>query len=202
MMQLYCFLSHTGLYRTKLHRLILNRRFPAFQRFQAFQPGFLFCRPCTAAPLCPFQLHPQNTLAFPLRSLFHFFSGRFQFQEPGISCIITVYFPMADFHDPCRNPVKKIPVMGNHQNGSPVRAEILFQPADHLRIQMVGRLIQKQHIKISCQSSREHDSSFLSSGKLFHFLIQLRNSQFLKIAFDLPFLAFSDSKRAGAYIRP
>ena len=92
--------------------------------------------------------------------------------------------------------------MRNHQNRSPVRTEVLFQPADHLSIQMVGGLIQKQYIEISGQCSGKHDPSLLPSRQLFHFLIQPGNAQFQKIALNLPFLASADSKCAGPDICP
>src|SRR5699024_9448584 len=54
-------------------------------------------------------------------------------------------FYFNDFGD---NPVKKVTVMGDDEHRAPVIAEKGLQPADGVHIQMVGRLVQKDDIRL------------------------------------------------------
>ena len=66
MMKLNCFFAHSCLYRINLHVFVADRRSAVFQCFQTVKPCSLLGSPCTTASFCPFQLHSENTLAFPL----------------------------------------------------------------------------------------------------------------------------------------
>ena len=78
--------------------------------------------------------------------------------------------------------------MGNHKDGSPKFPQIFFQPGNHLRIQMIGRLVQQQHIKIQSQYFSQSYLAPLSSGKIFYRRIILQNPQLIQIALYFPLL--------------
>ena len=157
-------LAHSCLYRIKFHRLIRHRCFSCFQRFQTFQSCLLFCRSRTASTLRPFQFHPKDTLTLSLTCKLHLFPLRLQFKESGIICIISIHLSMAQLQDTVRHTIKEIAVMCYHKNSSTVRSQIIFQPGNHLLIQMIRRLVQKKYIKVSCKYLRKNHTSLLSPG--------------------------------------
>ena len=165
-------LPHPGLHRSQFHGLVLHRGFAVLQCFQTFQPCPLLRRPCPASPFRPLQFHPEHALSLALGSKLHLLPGRFQLQESGIIRVISVHFPVADLQDPVRHPVQEITVVGHHNKRPPVGAQILFQPGDHLPVQMVRRLIEKKHIKIFRQRLRQHHPALLAAGEMTDLLIE------------------------------
>ena len=157
-------LAHSCLYRIKLHRLIRHRCFSCFQRFQTFQSCLLLCRSRTASTLRPFQFHPKDTLTLSLTCKLHLFPLRLQFKESGIIRIISIHLSMAQLQDTVRHTIKEIAVMCYHKNSSTVRSQIIFQPGNHLLIQMIRRLVQKKYVKVSCKDLRKNHTSLLSPG--------------------------------------
>ena len=67
--------------------------------------------------------------------------------------------------------------MGHHQNRSPEILQVIFQPPDHGTVQMVGGLIQKQHIKILCQHLGQSHFTLLAAGELLNRRTVIHNSQ-------------------------
>ena len=142
---------HPCLHGIHLHCLVLYRSLTVFQSFQTFQPCPLLCTPCSAAALRPLQLHPKDTLPFALRCQFHLLPLGLQLQESGIIGIIAVHISPADLQDPVGDLVQEVAVMGHHEYHAPVLPQVLFQPDDHLLIQMIGRLVKQQNVKIRGQ---------------------------------------------------
>ena len=87
---------------------------------------------------------------------------------------------MADLQNFIGNFVKKITVMRNHDHNAFKAVQIILQPGYHLVIQMVGRLIQNQHIRRVYQSSGQCDTLLLTTGKLFHRDIVFCNPQLVQ----------------------
>ena len=92
--------------------------------------------------------------------------------------------------------------MGHHEDGPPVSPQILFQPCDHLTIQMVRGLVQEKHVKIPGKSLCQDHSPLLSAGEMFDLLIQVRDPQFRQIALHLPVLPRALLKGIGAISAP
>ena len=56
------------------------------------------------------------------------------------------------------------------QYSSRVGEQIIFQPGDAFHIQVVGRLIKKQDIRLGQKKLAKSDPCFLASGKGFYLL--------------------------------
>ena len=89
-----------------------------------------------------------------------------------------------------------------HKNSSTVRSQIIFQPGNHLLIQMVRRLVQKKYVKISCQDLRKNHTSLLPSGQSVDLLIPLRDPKFRQITLHLPALRICILKCIRTDIHP
>ena len=182
--------AHSGLYRINLHSLIPYRCGTVFQCLKTIQSCTLFGTSCTTSSFCPFDFHTENTLSFPLGCQFHFLSGSFHFQKTRITCLITVKFTMADLQDLVGNPVQKIAVMSNHDHHPFKTVQIIFQPGSHFVVQVVGRLIQNQHIRRIGKYCCQCYSFFLASGKMANLFFMIRNPQsvqdHMRLRFRIP----------------
>ena len=67
--------------------------------------------------------------------------------------------------------------MGHKQNAAGEALQISFQPADHLRVQVVGRFVQQQKIARMYQTGGQGHPLPLSAGQGPHFLPHIRNAQ-------------------------
>lgn len=61
--------------------------------------------------------------------------------------------------------IKEVAVMGNHQNAALVGAKIIFEPFQHVHVQMVRRFIQKKEIRMTDKSRRKVDTYLLPAGE-------------------------------------
>ena len=86
---------------------------------------------------------------------------------------------LGDFNYPIGNLVNEIAVMGNRQNRSLERVDILLQPLHTIEVQVVGRLVQQQNIRFFQQKSGKVYPGLLSTGQAGKFLNTLirRNTQ-------------------------
>ena len=179
-MKLDRFLSHTGLNRIQLHIRIPYRRFSILQRFQTFQTGTLLGTSRTASSLRPFQFHTKNTLSLSLTGKFHLLALRFQLQEFGIIRLICIKISMRNLQDLIGNSVKEISVMSNHDHNALKASQKILKPSHHLIVQMVSRLVQKQHITRIYQSPRQRHSLLLTSGEMIDLLLMICDPQLIQ----------------------
>ena len=93
---------------------------------------------------------------------------------------------MADLQDSVGHLIQEIPVMGYHENHALITRQIVLQPVNHRFIQMVGRLVQKQHIKIRRQDLRHRHFSPLAPGKGIHPSLKIADAELCQIALNDP----------------
>ena len=67
--------------------------------------------------------------------------------------------------------------MGHQENAAGKFLQVGFQPADHLRVQVVGRLVQQQQVRRVDQGGGQGHPLSLAPGEGTHFLLQVRNAQ-------------------------
>ena len=61
--------------------------------------------------------------------------------------------------------IHEVPVMANQQHRAPIGAEIILQPGNGLQVQMVGRLVQQQQIRLRQQHPCQTKPGTLTAGK-------------------------------------
>ena len=90
------------------------------------------------------------------------------------------------------NGVEEVTVVAYHQHRMLKVGEVLFQPSHGLHIQVIGRLVQQQVIRISIESLRQHDTHLFLVVQLTHqqimlvFLDTQTTQQGGSIAFGIP----------------
>ena len=98
-------------------------------------------------------------------------------QKIGIIAFIAINGCIFHFQHFVAHQVKKIAVMGNHQQGNTAFGEILFEPFDHLYIKMVGRFIQDQKSRFGNQRFCKGYPFALSARQLADLLIKIRQPE-------------------------
>ena len=71
---------------------------------------------------------------------------------------------VADVEDPGHDAVEKIPVVGYHDDRALVRLEVLVEPAEHSEVEVVGRLVEQQDVRLAEQQAREGEPRTLPTG--------------------------------------
>ncbi len=67
-----------------------------------------------------------------------------------------------------REALQEGPVVGDEQHGAGEGRDLLFQPGDGIEIQMVGRLIEQQQVRVRHQRTRQCDTTAPAAGQVFH----------------------------------
>ena len=81
------------------------------------------------------------------------------------------------FQNPLGDIVKEVAVVGHSNHRSLVLLQMLLQPVDALGIQMVGRLIEQQHVGFLQQQSAQSYTAALTTREILHTPIARRTIQ-------------------------
>ena len=177
-------------------------RFRAFQTFQRIQTFFTGCSTlgqflCTAffEPADHFFLTCDFPLLVGIGSQFSFSSDTFLLCELLVVAIITVQFMMLHFKNSIHNLIEEVTVMGYNQDSSLVAGQVLFQPLQCADVQMVGRFVQHEDVRLFQQQGCQCQSGPFSSGKGVNLLIIILRSEGhgVQNPSDLAAVAFSAS---------
>src|SRR6185437_2500109 len=84
--------------------------------------------------------------------------------EPGgVVAVPGNTVPAVELQNPFGDVVEEIPIVRDGDHGARVLLEITLEPADRFGIEMVGRLIEQQHVGRGEQQAAERDTAPLSS---------------------------------------
>ena len=163
--------------RRHLHRLVRLRRVLIQQGLIPLDalPGFR--GPGPAAPHDPLPLHPEDGLALALAGLRHLLPLLPQLQVLGVVGLVVVQLPTGELRDVVHHPLEKIPVVGHHHQAALEPAEPVLQPGHHLAVQVVGGLVQDQHVRRVDQGRRQGHPLPLAAGEGAHLLGKVRDPQ-------------------------
>ena len=74
--------------------------------------------------------------------------GRLDPHKVGVIALITGDGMIFQFHHAGGNLVEEIAVMGDDQHAAAIGAQKTFKPLNHPDVEMVGRLVQKEEIRL------------------------------------------------------
>ncbi|CDC69327.1 ribosomal protein S5 [Oscillibacter sp. CAG:155] len=163
--------------RGQLHGVIRLRRILVPQGLVSGDPLLGFGGPGPAAPHDPLPLHPEDGLALALTGLGHFRPLLFQLQILGVIGLVVVQLSPAQLRDMVDHPLQKITVVGHHDQPALEAAEPVLQPGHHLTVQMVGGLVQDQHVRRTQQRRGQRHTLALAAGESADFLFKIRQPQ-------------------------
>ena len=67
---------------------------------------------------------------------------------------VELCLAVVDLHDAAHDAVKKIPVMRDREHCALKLLDVFLQPLDAVHVQMVGRLVEQQNIRLFQQQPR------------------------------------------------
>ena len=86
--------------------------------------------------------------------------------QPGrIIALIGNAAAAIEFENPARDIVEKIAVMGDDQDRAGISAQMALEPVDGFRVEMVGRLVEQQKLRLLEQQAAEGDAAALAAGE-------------------------------------
>ena len=71
---------------------------------------------------------------------------------------IVIHMPQQDFHGACGHIVQELAVVRNQKHRAPERLQIVLKPFDGLDVQVVGGLVQEQHVRLREQDFGQFDA--------------------------------------------
>ena len=78
--------------------------------------------------------------------------------------------------------------MSHHQKTDIATSQIIFQPLRHIKVEVIGRLIQNQEIRLRDKHIRQSNTFELSSREMLHLLIEITDFKLRKNLFCLSFI--------------
>ena len=130
-----------------------------------------------AAPHDPLPLHPEDGLTLALTGLRHLLPLLPQLQVLGIVGLVVVQLSPGELRDVVHHPLQEIPVVGHHDEAALEPAEPVLQPGHHLAVQVVGGLVQDQHVRRVDEGRRQGHPLPLSAGEGAHLLGEICDAQ-------------------------
>ncbi len=82
-----------------------------------------------------------------------------------------------DLDDLIAHPVKEVPVVCHHEQGDIGPLEIAFQPLDHVDVQVVGRFVKDEHLRLGKDELPEGNPFFLTARQGVHILVEVSEVQ-------------------------
>ena len=85
--------------------------------------------------------------------------------KSGVIALVGAQMMVLDLEDAVYAAVEKIAVMRNDEDAAAVRGQILLQPLEHADVQVIGRLVQDQQIRLFQQQRRQSQPRPLAARK-------------------------------------
>ena len=106
--------------------------------------------------------------------------------QPGrIIALVGNALAAVELEDPAGDIVEEVAVVGHDQDRAGIVAQMAFQPRHRLGVEMVGRLVQQQELRLVEQQLAERDAAALAARKLGHVGIVGRAAQRVHRLVDL-----------------
>ena len=134
----------------------------------------------------PFELPAERALAGGL-GLALLFQPLLFLVEPGrIVALPGNALSAVEFEDPAGDIVEEIAVVGDRNDGAGKFRQKALQPGDRFGVQMVGRLVEQQHVRPGEQQPGERDAPPLAAGQGGHAVLRRRAAQRVHRHLDAP----------------
>jgi hypothetical protein len=70
-----------------------------------------------------------------------------------------------ELEDPLGGVVEEVAIVGDGDHGAGEAHQVLLEPFDAFRVEVVGRLVQQQHVGLGQQQAAERHAALLASGQ-------------------------------------
>ena len=104
--------------------------------------------------------------------------ARFLLLQPGtVIALPRDAVAAVEFQDPLRRVVEKVAVVGHRHHGAGKFLQELLQPLDALGIEVVGGLVEQQHVGLGQQQAAQRHAALLAAGERADFRLPRRQAQ-------------------------
>ncbi len=140
----------------------------------------------------PFQLAAQQLAGFFQFGAFGLVASGFFLQEVAVVARILVQATAIQFDDGIAHSFEKIAVVGDHEDGAIGAGQVLFEPFDHVEIEVVGRLVEDEQLGLLDEQACQGQPFALTARQGAEWLRQVGNVQseehFFHARFGIPCL--------------
>ncbi len=99
-------------------------------------------------------------------SLFRGESRALLLEPGGVVALVGNAVAAIQLEDPLGDVVEEVAIVRDRDDGGWIGLEVLLEPRDRLGIEMVGGLVQQQHVGRRQQQAAQRDAAFLATRKL------------------------------------
>ena len=149
----------------QVHFALFGRRFHAVDFVKLVESAARFGSAGFDAGAHPFELLAQESLAAAFGLAGDLLADRLRFEERGVVAGVGKRAPLVDLDDPRGDDVEEVAIVSHEDHRTGKAFEIIFQPADRLGVEVVGRLVEQQQIRLASERAAERDAAFFTAGK-------------------------------------
>ena len=107
-----------------------------------------------------------------------------------VVALVRVGAAAVEFEDPLGDVVQEVPVVGDGQDRARVGGQVLLEPLHALGVEVVGRLVEQQQVRLGQQQLAQRHPAALTAGQMGHRLVGRRAAQrvhrLLELRVDVP----------------
>ena len=126
-------------------------------------------------------------------------------QVIAVVSFITVYALVVNLQDFRAGTVEEIAVVRHHQQRYRGAAQIVLQPLHHVQVQVIGRLVQDQQLRLGDERIGKGHPLQLASGQLAHRLVEIPDMQagedLLHLVLIIPSLVLLHAEEDAVHVR-
>ena len=131
----------------------------------ALEPCLALGLPRLGVGAHPLQLVLEPLLALDVLLPLDLEARRLGLQVGGVVALVRVGPTPVQLQDPLRDVVEEVPVVGDGDDRARVLGQVLLQPLDGLGVQMVGRLVEQEQVRLLEQQLAQGDPAPLAAGQ-------------------------------------
>ena len=155
---------------------------------ECVNPIFRLSASCTRRAPHPFQFASQDVphlvgLCVPVGYALIAF-----FEIVLIIATVAIDSPVVHFHHHIADAVEEVAVVGDHKQGAAGAFEVGFEIFNCVDVQMVGRLVHNEEVRLGGEHLRECDSFDTSAGKFLHRLSEISQPEVRQQPFHPQFI--------------
>ena len=103
----------------------------------------------------------------------------------GIVALVGIERAVGKFDNPVAHVVEEVSVVGHHQDRHARVVEIVFEPLHHLEVEVVGRLVEDEQLRLIDEHVSESQTLALTSAHLAHWLVHVGDLELGQDTFEL-----------------
>ena len=152
----------------------------------------------------PFKFAGQGALAgFGFRLFLHDALG-LGFQPRGIVALVRVALAAIQLQRPLGDQVQEVAVVSHQDDAAGEVFQVVLQPGDGFGVQVVGRFVEQQHVRLGQQQASQGDAALFTAGQVGDFPVVGRAAQgahgLIDAAVDVPDVAGVDLLLKGGHL--